>query len=489
MDRYHALYAAIRNTGDPNNELQTLLGENPDILEQAYLITAPDTCLHVAALAGSLSSVKEIIDRKPDWVNRLNNDGLNAIHIASANGNAEIVRVLLEKDAEQHRVRSSDGRIALHFAVLVGNVDVLRELVETRWPECEPDLWDGDESALHFALRNNQVEAFTQLLRMLKEKMDADELNRLLNSGDTDGNTLLHIATEKGQLPVLKLLLLQNVAANSYKVEVNALNGNQLTALDIYYNLGKQSLSGYVHNKVLKVLQGAGARRSQNLNVSVSVLSAPVPEQVNVCVYGAKLIYNFLVRIADSLNICNLWSAMIKELEGSPVETKNALMVVAVLIATVTYQAVLSPPGGFKQSTDNTGDSNGPPEIIGVKLHSNGMAVISSDPAIFAIVTVFGTIGFFSSMIIIFILTRGFPLKVLLWLALFAVCADFVCSLMYIAPVAFNIVYVAAMLMCAFIASQVMYLVGSRAYSCFFESVKGMHRGSTTPPSGGNVSV
>lgn len=177
---------------------------------------------------------------------------------------------------------------------------------------------------------------------------------------------------------------------------------------------------------------------------------------------------------------------MTKEVEDSPADTRNALMVVAVLIATITYQAVLSPPGGFRQSPDsNKGEKNRQEEEF-IKPHSNGMAVISSDVGMFITVTVIGSVGFFSSMLIIFILTSRFPLRVLLWLAVLAVCGDFACSLLYIAPVPFSIGYGAALFTCVAVATQFLCVLLSVCKRWWTSETAS--RGSTGMPNG-NASV
>lgn len=153
-----------------------------------------------------MNFVKEIMSLKPALAKRVNRDGFSPIHMASANGYTEIVKELLMSNKELSRQQSADGRTAIHFAAITGRVDVLRALINT-CPECKADWTDQDESALHVALKNNQVEAFEILLGMLKE-INTEEITRLVNAKDHDGNTILHIAVARKQLRVRILYFL-----------------------------------------------------------------------------------------------------------------------------------------------------------------------------------------------------------------------------------------------------------------------------------------
>ncbi|GLT72406.1 hypothetical protein SLA2020_443440 [Shorea laevis] len=448
MDRYETLYKAVR-TGD-TDQLKALIDENPAILEESYFRTMPDdTVLHVAALFGQINSVKEILGRKSDGIKIRNKDGLCAIHIASAKGSVEIVRMLLEKDREQSQLRSTTWKERplrpLHFAVLTENEDVLRELTMGIYiDQFVSNLIDEEEPILHFALENNRIEAFKVIQRILLEKnIEAGEVRRILNEKDDDGNTVLHTATERRQLQVLKILLLQDV---QHWVDVNAQNGNGSTALDIFYDSqASVNIDKNVNKKILRMLEQAGAVRREDI-----VNSAPddqlqrdnhASSQDSSFTSKRKRLWNFLQRKASPIQkvMCKLsYSALIKEARDMNPDTKNALMVVAVLIANITYQAVLSPPGGFKQSPVNHANNRNHTQED--PQHFNGMAAIASDPIVFGFTTFLGVIGFLSSMLIIFVLTSGFPLNWLLRVAVGALCLDFITSLLYIAPIGFNMV-------------------------------------------------
>ncbi|GKV01971.1 hypothetical protein SLEP1_g14471 [Rubroshorea leprosula] len=493
MDRYETLYEAVRN-GD-TDQLKALIDENPAILEESYFRTMPDdTVLHAAALFGQINSVKEILERKSDWIKIRNKDGLCAIHIASAKGSVEIVRMLLEKDREQSQLRSTWKERtlrALHFAVLTENEDVLRELtMGIHIDQFVSNLMDEEEPILHFALENNRIEAFKLIQRILLEKnIEAREIRCILNNRDDEGNTVLHTATERRQLQVLKILLLQDV---QHRVDVNAQNGNGSTALDIFYDSqGSVNIDKNVNKKIRRMLEQAGAVRREDI-----INSAPDDQlqqdnrasSQDSFASKRKRLWNFLQKKASPIQkvMCKLsYSALTKEAKDMNADTKNALMVVAVLIANITYQAVLSPPGGFKQSPVNHANNRNHTQED--PQHFNGMAAIASDPIVFGFTTFLGVIGFLSSMLIIFILTSGFPLNWLLRVAVGSLCLDFVTSLLYIAPIGFNIVSTAVLWIgIACLATQLFWVLSPIALKIW---ERARHTRDSTMQPRGNSSV
>ncbi|XVE79494.1 hypothetical protein DITRI_Ditri14bG0063600 [Diplodiscus trichospermus] len=455
------LYEAAR-TGNTSS-LHQLLDEDPLILERGSLDSTAETCLHIAALAGSVNFVKEILSCKPELAKRINKDGFSPIHMASANGYVDLVEELLTSNKELSRQKSADGRTALHFAAITGRVDVLRALINN-CPECKADLTDLDESTLHIALKNNQVEAFKMLFGMLKE-INTDEIKGLVNAKDHDGNTILHIAVARKQFRVVKLLLEQE-AGSMFKVEVNSNNKSGYTALDMLFH-SRQIVDNPMDHVIHDMLQQAGAVRSQDTIVALTstVDIRQNNQQTNFDSYQAgesnataKMCNNcdlwmpwkFIVKEVSSLFVWKIWSTLTQEIESSTPEMRNALMVVAVLIATVTYQSVLSPPGGYR----GFGVKQDPDPV-----HSKGIAIIASNSLMFLAVISFSSVGFFLSVVIILMLTSQFPLKLLLRLAVLAVSADFVCTILYIAPIEFSITYVMVMVMFFVVVIHALYFM------------------------------
>ncbi|CAI9765133.1 unnamed protein product [Fraxinus pennsylvanica] len=122
--------------------------------------------------------------------------------------------------------------------------------------------------------------------------------------------------------------------------------------------------------------------------------------------------------------------------KDSPSKVRNTLLVVAVLIATATYQAVLSPPGSVWQDdfwpTSNTttiNDATNPPA------HTAGKAVMGTKNKVsFGLFLLFNSIGFFMSVHMLYFLTINFPLQLELQVSLFALVATYDTCMGAIAP-------------------------------------------------------
>ncbi|KAI7994732.1 Ankyrin repeat-containing protein BDA1 [Camellia lanceoleosa] len=181
-----------------------------------------------------------------------------------------------------------------------------------------------DETALHIAVKNSKPEAFKVLLGWLRRSQNKN----LLNSKDDTGNTVLHIAVSNSQTEIVKLL-----AEESY-TKKNAKNLDGLTALDIAARPESE-------REIEVILRRAGALESSSSPTDYSLADfLKSPE---------RMIEKIIKQIFDLLDFFSM-----------SMETRNVILVVAVLVATTTFQAILSPPGGSRGlGSDNNNQPNG----------------------------------------------------------------------------------------------------------------------------------
>ncbi|KAJ0106060.1 hypothetical protein Patl1_19362 [Pistacia atlantica] len=127
-------------------------------------------------------------------------------------------------------------------------------------------------------------------------------------------------------------------------MEVNKINGEGLTALDIFYDR-QDSLNP----EVGEILRGAKAKRASELaaiHLLISTLAKLLGvENSRVRYFSEKL--SFAKSFLKSLGLVD------HSINKVPLEVRNVLLVVAILITTTTYQAALSPPGGYWQDDGN----------------------------------------------------------------------------------------------------------------------------------------
>ncbi|KAK9101483.1 hypothetical protein Scep_024913 [Stephania cephalantha] len=114
----------------------------------------------------------------------------------------------------------------LVLIAMEGRVEIMKELFRWRPGALDKVLFDGGETVLHLCVKHSRLEALELSLQWLEDRQVS------INSKDGHGNTILHLAVAKKHIQIIKLLLLSN-SSSAHGVEVNALNKNGLTALDI----------------------------------------------------------------------------------------------------------------------------------------------------------------------------------------------------------------------------------------------------------------
>lgn len=170
--------------------LDTLLETDPLILDRVSLSSSPQTPLHAAALRGQVEFTKRILKHRPDLAAELDAERCSALHLAAANGHAEVVRMLLDAYPDARSVRDREGRIPLHLAAMRGRVAVIKELISFK-PD-DDSLQQGlqGDSLLHLCVKYNHLDA----LKVLVDSLADDREDKLFNSRDAHGNTILHLA-------------------------------------------------------------------------------------------------------------------------------------------------------------------------------------------------------------------------------------------------------------------------------------------------------
>ncbi|KAF9669922.1 hypothetical protein SADUNF_Sadunf13G0015100 [Salix dunnii] len=303
-------------TGDVN-VLLGLIQEDPLILH-TVAVTTSNTPLHVAALLGHAEFAMVAMQNHPGLADELNQQGFSPIHLASAKGHWEIVRGMLVRRPDLALIKDEDGKNPLHTAATKGRVQVLREVFSIASAQ---ELTPKGENALHVAVKHNQYKALETLIQLACQNQ---VLNELINAKDEDGNTLLHLACAAKNSKIVKLLV-----SGQTNVEVNAVNSEGLTALDIAVT----SLAGYNEpDEIHEVLRSAGAQ------VSGSMDQAVVSNQRQQALARDQ-----------SLTLRN------EKYSGS---LRNGIGVLAVLFSTVSFQLGINPPGGSWQDWASSTNHN-----------------------------------------------------------------------------------------------------------------------------------
>ncbi|XP_043706233.1 espin-like [Telopea speciosissima] len=181
--------------------------------------------LYTAASAGDLGFVKELLDRDPLLVFGEGEFGVTDILYAAARSrNSGVFRLLFDFAVSPRCLMNSGGEMeeqpnevpsvfrwemvnrAVHAAARGGNLEILRELLA----DCTDGLAYRDiqgSTILHAASGRGQVEVVKYLVASFDN----------ITSTDNQGNTALHMAAYRGHLDVLDTLILASPSSVSLK--------------------------------------------------------------------------------------------------------------------------------------------------------------------------------------------------------------------------------------------------------------------------------
>ncbi|KAF8016029.1 hypothetical protein BT93_H1551 [Corymbia citriodora subsp. variegata] len=268
------------------------------------------TALHAALYYHLNGIMKEIVKKRADMIREGDALGWTPLHYAAHFGNVNAVRLFLKYDSSAAYIPGKDGESALHIAAFRGRTSVMEEVFRVRPDTCDL-LNNKGRTALHAAVLGGQEKAVQFILGLPK-------LVGLVNEPDEDGNTPLHLAAMYKKYSIIAIL------AQDSRVDIKATNKKNLTALGIYR---KYQESGFAAAKVYFMLKETFGVQDMQAWVDMSVKKMPNggPDE-----------------IVPTVNLGHG--------ETSSHEKGNMLeihLLVAMLIATVTFAAAFTVPGGY----------------------------------------------------------------------------------------------------------------------------------------------
>ncbi|KAL5852867.1 hypothetical protein ACOSQ3_007985 [Xanthoceras sorbifolium] len=286
------LYLAVQK-GDYGVEMvdQTL----KDFRKLAYEGPHGRTALHAAAKSNDDSIVRKVLYKKKSLAKEVDEYGWTPLHYAAYYVNRSTVKVLLEFDVCAAYVGDKERKMTpLHLAASQGHVHNMNEIISNS-PTCYELVDIKGRNVLHFAILTLTVDQFRRITHCLP-------LTKIINQKDADGNTPLHVFTS---LYPEKLITVFNGLlgpANYYVTNNQGFN---------VYEIGKGGFP--------------------QLKQEILELSKTVHEPYRLGV----------VRLPSSNKYI--------EVDVAEIERAKESHLVVALIATVTFAAAFTLPGGYIQ--------------------------------------------------------------------------------------------------------------------------------------------
>ncbi|XP_021287374.1 protein ACCELERATED CELL DEATH 6-like, partial [Herrania umbratica] len=301
---------------------QTIIDLNDSTLD--YRGNKGQTPLHCAVMRQDFDIMRTIIHKKKDLVGVPDESKRTPLHYAAALGHQKMVQELIKQHPLIAYEKDKNDQTPLHLAAATGQVRLMEGLLEP-CPDTIEIVDDMQQNILHIAAKHGNMDAVLYILEL-------PEMEDLINSPDVAGNTPLHLAVSNYHSDVVDVL------SKNPKVEIRSINNSGNTALAIATLPDDRGMELQKH-LTLKALKSAYKQKVINLEdfpentrlIDANVEKPKSDDKIDAKVEKPK---------SDDKKIR---------------EMGQIISVMSTLIATFTFTAAFTIPGGFKSDGPDKG--------------------------------------------------------------------------------------------------------------------------------------
>ncbi|KAG2560971.1 hypothetical protein PVAP13_8KG114100 [Panicum virgatum] len=280
------------------------------IPDSAHCGTRGYNALHAAVCNGNGGIVRRIMEARP-WLAREEDLAqVTPIQAAAYENKIDILRLFLEHDRSLGYLVPTSGEPLLCTAAFLGHVGVARELLN-HCPDAPFRKWTNGWTCLHTAV-------FFGHMEFVKFILGSKHLRKLINMRDESGETALHFAVRKCNPKMVAALL------HHQDIDITVISKTGQTATWVLFNAAD-------HAKTL------------NWNEVYMLLRKADPKIVTST-------YNLHGAVKDEVT-----NASRKDVKKLTKKYTSNTSVVAILIATITFAAAFTLPGGYSTDAGNEG--------------------------------------------------------------------------------------------------------------------------------------
>ncbi|KAL6330438.1 hypothetical protein AAG906_040368 [Vitis piasezkii] len=356
-----------------------IVKECPDLIKNKN--SKGDTALHIAARKRNLSFVKIVMDScpsgsgasqdvekaEPSLLGIVNKEGNTVLHEALINRckQEEVVEILIKADPQVAYYPNKEGKSPLYLAAESHYFHVVEAIGNSEVEESMKNRDRKAKPAVHGAIMGKNKEMLEKILAMklVHQKTTMEGLHFIVQhpldiSKDKRGENILHVAAKYGKDNVVNFVLKEERLENFINEKDNV--GNTPLHLATMHRHPKV-VSSLTWDKRVDV--NLVNDRGQNaLDVVLSVKHPTTFDQQHLFLYhaGTNLDSTQICWCTTSGNSKCSPNRRRKQYSESPNTDKykdrvNTLLLVSTLVATVTFAAGFTMPGGYNSSDPNVG--------------------------------------------------------------------------------------------------------------------------------------